>query len=427
MRFKTLLVIGLAWVQATMAATLVEIAVSPDAAQRGKDVWSLATTVLMTGNSGDIVTLVDSKGGLRMSTLKITEEMASSPNPNARSTWLMKQQAAEVKKAKTFLDNPSASNGSGDFVRWVRSLELRKTEFPGVDKVEAVHFGSPLVTQPEAYSMVNRYPSDAFLFQSDSNLLSTIGKEKSLQGMNLHVVHSADLKEFSERNRDLHQKKIHRFYGFFIGNLGGNLASFAGTSDHLKAVATTKFPKLDYGVVENRDGKPVVYEILTPQLEKRDASRQNSLWESKIDKNPQSPQRTTAPFDIGISWNQNLDLDLYVMPDGDQELSFQKTSSAKYAGRFVKDITALPGTNGFETITYDGDVPLRLVRVYVNHYAGTSNVLTEVELRIRTGGATFFKKFRLPPGQGTRGAGNRESNPAWFKVDLAQVLGIGSQ
>lgn len=426
MCFKTLLIIGLAWVHSAMAATLVEIAVSPDATQRGKEVWSLATNILMTGNSGDIVTLVDSKGGLRMSTLKITEEMASSPNPNARTTWLIKQQTAEVGRAKTFLGNPSASNGSGDFVRWVRSLELRKTEFPGVNKVEAVHFGSPLVTQPEAYSMVNRYPSDAFLFKADNSLFSTIGKEKTLQGITIHIVHSPGLMEFSERNRDYHGQKIRRFYGLFVGNLGGNLASFSGTADHLKSILTTNFPKVDYGQVENRDGKPVIFEVLTPQLEASDEKRQSSLWANKIQANPPPPQRTTAPFDIGITWNQNTDLDLYAMPDGDQELSFQKTASTKYVGRFVKDITALPGTNGFETITYDGDVPLRSVRVYVNHYAGTASVPTEVELRVRTGGATFFKKFRLPPGQGTRGAGNRESNPAWFKVDLAQVLGISS-
>lgn len=310
-------------------------------------------------------------------------------------------------------------------MRWVRSLELRKTEFPGVNKIEAVYFGSPLVTQPEAYSMTSRYPSDAFIFKADGNLFSTIGKEKTLQGIDVHVVHSAGLTEFSERNRDFHQQKIRRFYGLFLGNLGGNLASFTGAADHLKAVATTSFQKMDYGNPDH-NGKPIIYEVLTPQLEAIDDSRQSSLWANKIQANPPPPQRLTAPFDIGITWNQNLDLDLYVQPEGDQELSFQKTSSAKYVGRFVKDITALPGTNGFETITYDGDVPLRLVRVYVNHYAGTSNVPTSVELRIRTGGATYFKKFSLPAGQGTRGGGNRDAHPSWVRVDIPQILGIGS-
>lgn len=102
MSFKTIMILGVALIQSAMAATVVEVAVSPEATQRGKEIWSLATNILMTGNSGDVVTLVDSKGGLRIATLKISEEMASSPNPNARTTWLMKQQAIEVGRRRPF-------------------------------------------------------------------------------------------------------------------------------------------------------------------------------------------------------------------------------------------------------------------------------------------------------------------------------------
>jgi len=404
------------------AASVVEIAVADH--QRAQDAWAIATSVLMTGSQGDAVALVDPGSGQRKATLKVTDEMAASPNQNARSVWLTKTQGAEISNAKAFLLNTSpTAKGSGDFVRWLRSLELRRVEFPKATRIDAIYLGSPLVTQPEAYAMTNRYPSDGFLFKPDSLFVVDAAKSP-LNSIAVHVVHSTSLQEFSERNRDFHRDKIKRFYALFIGGLGGNLSSFAGTIDHLKGIAAAPLPRVDYGT-PNRNEKPVIHEVMTPQLEALDEARQSSLWANKIGSNPPPPQRTTAPFDVGITWDQNIDLDLYVNP-GDQELSFQHTSSEKYAGRFVKDITALPGTNGFETVTYAGDVPLRSIRVYVNHYAGTSSVPTNVELRIRTSGSTYFKRFSLPAGQGTRGGGNRDANPSWVRVDIPQILGIGS-
>ena len=400
------------------------MAVAPDAKKTRQDIWPMVTQSLMTGAKGDIVTLVDAMTGLRVSTMKITDEMAESPNPNARTTWLLKQQSAEVAKAKKFLTEQSPDAPSGDFVRWVRALEVRKTEFPTADRLEGVYFGSPLVVAPEAYSMKSRYPSDAFLFLTDNSMFSTAGKEKSLQKVSIHVVHSPTLIEFSERNRDFHQAKIKRFYGLFVQHLGGNLASFGGSSDHLKNIANVAYPKGNFGQVENGTGKPVVWEVLSPQLERQDMSRQKSLWDSTVQQNTLAPNRQSAALDIGITWNRNVDLDIYVQPPGDVELSYKNTASEKHTGRFVKDIVSLPGTNGFETVVYEADVPLRQLKVYVNHYTGVSREPIDVELRIRVDGSIYAKKFRLPPGQGTQGGGNRDGNPAWVKLDIPQILGF---
>jgi hypothetical protein len=426
--FKSLAmsVIGSICLHTAMAATVVEVAVTPEAKQTRQDIWPTITQVLMTAPRGDVVTVFDSTSGLRVATIKVTDEMDASPNPNARTTWLMKQQGGEVAKAKKFLADQATASGSGDFVRWIRSLEVRKAEFPGVQRFSGVFFGSPLVTAPEAYSMKNRYPSDAFLFMPDVSLFSTLGKEKALSNVDIHVVHSPGLAEFSERNRDYHQTRIKRFYGLFISTMGGSLASFGGTADHLKNISKTAYPKVSYGAAEKNDGKPIIYEVQSPQLERQDTGRQKSLWEGTIDKNPTAPTRQSAPFDIGITWNRNVDLDIYVMPPGDKELSFQKTTSEKYNGRFLKDIVSLPGTNGFETVVYDSDVPFRELRVYINHYAGASNEPIDGELRIRIEGATYAKKFRFPPGQGTRGQGSRDSSPAWMKIEIAKVVGLPS-
>jgi hypothetical protein len=406
--------------------TVVEVAVDSNAKSR-EDVWPLVTQSLMTAEKGDVVTIVDVENGLRVATFKVTEEMGSSPNPNARTTWLLKQQGTGIANAKKFLmDRNTGLRDPSDFVRWVRSLELRKTEFPSANRIEAVYFGSPLVSSPEAYSMKNRYPSDDFLFSKDNGLYSTVGKESSLKNVDVHVVHSPGLSEFSERNRDFHQAKIKRFYGLFVQNLGGNLASFSGTSDHLKNVAKVNFQKVNYGAVENSGGKPIVWEVLSPQLERQDTNRQKSLWDATIQRNTIAPIRQVAPIDIGITWNKNVDVDIYVMSPGDKELSYKKTVSEKNDGRFLKDIVSLPGTNGFETVVYDRDVPFRQLRVYINHYSGISREPIDGELRIRIDGVTYAKKFRLPAGQGTGGGGNRDNDPAWLKMDIPQILGITS-
>lgn len=409
--------------QIAMAATVYEVAVMPEAKSR-PEIWPMVTQILMTAPRGDAVTVFDPSAGLRIATFAVSEEMAASPNINARTAWLLKQQPNEVMKAKKFLLEKTASTGSGDFVRWTRSLEMRKTEFVNVTRVSGVFWGSPLVTAPEAYSMQNRYPSDAFLFLQDASLLSTLGKDKALTNTDVHVVHSAGLAEFSDRNRDFHHAKLKRFYGLFVSQMNGNLASFGGTADHLRNIVSTNFPKSNWGEADRASMKPIIFEVNSPTLERQDEGRQKNLWEGRIDKNPSSPTRQSASFDMGITWNQNVDLDIYVMPLGDVELSYKQLSSSKHKGRFIKDIMSRPGTNGFETVVYELDIPLKSIQVYVNHYSGNTSNPIEGELRVRIDGTTYAKKFVLNSSSGTLGKGNRDHHASWLKVDLAQVLGI---
>lgn len=406
-----------------MAATVYEVAVMAESKSR-PEIWPLVTQILMTAPRGDAVTVFDPSAGLRIATFSVSEEMANSPNVNARTTWLLKQQPNEVMKAKRFLLEKSVSTGAGDFVRWVRSLEMRKSEFANVTRVAGIFLGTPLVTSPEAYSMQNRYPSDAFLFLQDANLLTTIGKDKALSNIDVHVVHSAALSEFSERNRDFHQNKLKRFYGLFVSQMNGNLASFGGSADHLRNIVSTTYSKQNWGDADKSSTKPIIFEVISPTLERQDEGRQKNLWDGRIDKNPNAPNQQSATFDMGITWNQNVDLDIYVMPVGDIELSYKQTSGAKYKGRFVKDIMSRPGTNGFETVVYESAVPLKSIQVYVNHYSGNSTTQIEGELRVRIDGATYAKKFILNSVVGTLGRGNRDQNAGWLKIDLAQVLGI---
>lgn len=406
---------------APAAASVVELAVAPDARQR-PEVWATLTEVLMSARKGDTVTLFDVKGGVRVAAVGITEEISQAATPAAKTIWLNKQMGQHLARMRTWLTNTTPSQGNGDFVRYLRGIEMLKTEFSG-QPIQALYFGSPNITAPEAYSMANhRYLGDGFLLNPDS-LFATAGRERALSGVSVHVIHSPGLAEFSDRNRDLHRDKIRRFFGLYIAGQGGSLATFSGTADHLRKAAITDYPKVDYGRVDASSNKLMVYEVLAPAFERQAQSVQTSLWNVPAMKSPPPSQRS-APLDIGIKWSQNVDLDIYVMAANDVELFYGQVSAPTYDGHHLKDIRA--GTSDlFETVSYGRAVPIGQLRVYVNHYNRVSDVPVEVELRMRVAnGGIYSKKFSLPPGHGSGGAGNRDASPSWVKIDVPALLGL---
>jgi hypothetical protein len=415
------LIFGLICSAQAYAASVAEFAVAPDGKLR-EDLWPMITSVILNAQKGDVITLVDAKNSSRVGTIKITDEIAEAPNPTAKATWLTKQQGDQVNRMKAFLKSPSEPNASADFARYVRSLELRKSEFSGYP-VQAVFVGSPLSTQPDVYNMRGRYLSDAFLINPDTPF-STGGKQTAIRGVTFHVLHSAAATEFSDKNRDLHYNKTRRFIGLYVGGLGGSLATFSGDVSHLKSLLKTQFNRTDYGTPEMGDGKLRIFEVLEPRLQREDENRQSKLWQDRLDKNPSPPSSSKSPLDIGLNWDKNVDVDLFVQADGDSEIFYGRQTSERYGARFLKDITNLPDSKGFETVTFSKDTPIRNLKVFINHYSGTSSQPIGGELRIRFDNKIYFKTFQLPPGNGTQGRGDRMNHPAWIKVDISSIVGL---
>jgi hypothetical protein len=94
------------------AATVVEVAVMADAKKR-PEVASTITSAIYAGRKGDAVTVYDVQGGRRITTIVISEEVASQPaNSNAKAIWLSKKNGAELTALKAFLNSPT-SDGTG--------------------------------------------------------------------------------------------------------------------------------------------------------------------------------------------------------------------------------------------------------------------------------------------------------------------------
>ncbi len=402
-------------------STVTEFAIAPDARGR-QDIWPTVTGVVLNGSKNDVVIVYDLMSRKRVATLRVTEEMALAPNLNAKSIWLMKHQAADIASLKQFFTDKGQDSASMDLASYLKELPLRKQEFPK-DKVQSVFVGSPLVKYPDAYSMVNRYPTDAFLLTADSPF-STLGKSSALHDITIHVVHSADASEFSAKDKNLHHAKVNRFYGIFVGRMGGNLATFSGSLDHLKNVGSHVFPKVGYGPLVPGDGKLRVVEVTDPRIDLEEQKRQASLWQAPVTKKPLAAGTTKGLIDVGITWDRNVDLDIYVRADGDRELFYGDPGSERYGGRLIKDITSLPASRGFETVTFAKEVPLKNLRVHVNHYAGRTTEPINVDFRIRVNGEVFFNRLQLPAGEGTQGGGARQRHPAWIEINVPVLLGM---
>lgn len=412
-------------------AVVIEYAIAPEAKSRA-ELWPTLVETLLAAKATDVITVVDVQKNQRIATISIPEEVARVANPVARSNWLTKQPV--IAKLKGFLKEPDTTVGQGSgvaFVRYIRSLELRRAEFN--QPVQAVYWGSPIVVAP-GVSLAAAWPADGFLFATDAfSLFSVTGKEGALKDVTLHLVHSATLAEFAKANPDGHRDRLRRFYGLFVGLQGGNLATFASSAEHLRNLAVTAYPKIDYGRPDNSSNKLLLWDVLAPVADREGKALRTSLWQSPAPaKNPSlsASQLAASPLDIGIRWwsnkNERIDLDIYVQAaPGDAELSYKQTGAPeKYAGRFLRDITAAGDENGFETVTYAGNVPVKGLKAYINHYSGKSSTPVAIEVRVRVQGEIYSKRLQLPAGMGTGGGGNRDASPSWVKIDVPALLGL---
>ncbi|MHB9118334.1 MAG: hypothetical protein ACYC2R_08665 [Burkholderiales bacterium] len=422
-----LIVVGLLIVSSELAAAsqLIELAVAPEAkTSRASDIKNLLTQILVTASPGDTVSIYDAGGGRRVGAVTIPDEVPTDVPANVKMTWIMKLQGSALVGMVHFLNAPPPQGSSGNLMRYLSDLQNRLTDSSsGHAKKKIVYFGNPVVSFPQAYSLIDRYPSDAFLLTPD-NPYSTVGRSRALAGMEIHIIHSANWAEFSRNDPTLHHEKLQSFFGKNIAQQGGQLLSFTGNVDQLAKLTTAEFPKMAYGTPQLGQGKLLLYPVLTPQIKRDDEVTQATLWATAIGKNPPPPQRGAAPLDIGITWDKNVDLDIYTKVEDDVELSYKQQSAEKYGARFLKDITTLPDARGFETVTYAKPVPLNHFRVYINHYAGGSASPINIEVRMRVDGKIYFKKYHLNPGHGTLGGGNRDGSPEWLKVNIPEVLGL---
>jgi hypothetical protein len=398
--------------------------------------------------AGDVLLLVDPIRRERICLLEIDHKLAGKP-PHLRKKLLPKLHGKELQQIGVFftaLQQKVPSDGPTEpesLFGYLRSAALLRHEFPNHRK-HLIFLGN-FITPHEnpLFSLVDRVPSLSHL-QSSESVFGTVGEEKLLTDMAVHVILSPDWREFSPHQIERHHSLLKDFVAAWIDQTGGELHSFAGHIHHLLGLPTGNFvPILPLEQVTDQPLQSMVFQPMTvteetyttetgeektfTAVEMEQALYQdvsNSTQPPPI--NLDDPEVDTVGFlSIGVRWQEPIDIDLYVQVGNDDELSFRKGQSSQYHGIHIRDHTRSPEQNGFETILYQEiPVDLRDIKpIFLNHYGGTArNTPFVVELRVMFKGQLYWKKFQMQSKHGNRSSGSRYNSPHWLAVNIRELV-----
>lgn len=404
-------------------------------------VKEVVTHLLMEqAKGGDTIIIFDAASRKRLVTLTLGDELSNAMG-NMRQKMLKKFHRKELAALGQFLNHLQGTTNSKDkphLLRMLHDLETLKFELPA-SQIKFVYLADLLVNDEKnpALSMTKgKYPADSYL--KTVGLFGTKGKENLLKGIDVFLVHPGQEAFFNVQ----HLERVKRFYALFLEGTGAVLRSFSSSANYLKKL-DSEFPPIRYEIDEiDAKGQPRTYELTEPRIIKQSSTHQGAsihtphenliIWQElgsgyappELDLN--NPEiELIGMVSIGITWDANVDLDIYVRHlDDDKELSFQNTKSGRLKGIFVRDITSHPATNGFETVFYK--IPVNLKRfnnpIAVNFYGGESSRAINGEIRLLFDDSIYLKKFRINARYGNKGKGNRHNNQHWLCFSIQEII-----
>jgi len=280
--------------------------------------------------------------------------------------------------------------------------------------------GSPLYEDAKepAFSMVNGYfPSDGHLRASREESIYGINPgESASSGLQVYWVYFGD-----PWMSELHRDKVTRFWGLYIGQRGGVLASF--TADLTTALAA--FSSEAPGPTAASKGWVADPLQSKPEMLRVGRSIELADWltgDTVTGGTPPPPTRMTGPLKIGIRWKQNIDLDLYAAPRrGGETLFFQHMRSPE--GYYFKDQRSSPGRE-YEYIEFESPVDVREARAFVNFYAGACPDGPHGEVRIEFLNRIYTGSFAIAAPNGNQGRSGSNQTDYWTEISIPEILRI---
>jgi len=344
-----------------------------------------------------------------------------------------------LKQSKTPQRPSQPSQVFKTFADEVRSL------YPN-EAFKVIYMGAMLEHDPQSpqTSMLHgRYPNDAHV--TVDGYLSPYGvadRPKGLEGTSFHICNRDD-RFFNKA----HYKAVHRFWGLSIKAQGGELRTFTDDA----GLCLERFKRGSQSVLSfTRDpsqSKPEMRAVKRPAFTQREEGQnpqdtaslssahempQASLTRAQggrflgkdIPLNAQPVAITKGIVKIGIRWENNIDLDLYVTPyRGAKTLSYNETISPE--GRFDKDWrSAQAAAHAYEFIEFTKSLTLRDIHIAVNFYSGKVRQGARGVLRIWVEGQGVWEKpFFIRANKGNGGK-RRNKSKHWIKIKTADVLGL---
>lgn len=313
-------------------------------------------------------------------------------------------------------------------IRLPQALLFIGRDYPAAQESDLILLGSPLYDDPkdQGFTMRNKHiPGDGHLTKTRSVTPYGIkGQGSLLAQRRVHLLFPDE----SWKLDDHHEYLVHRFWTLFIEGQGGHLSTFTHDLPTLFQRIKGNAPSGTHGYkLEPTDKLEMI--LLRPSA----ALKEPTIYERPVNTTPlpASVLRHATQVEVGITWQNCGDLDLYGQRDTKASpLWYLNTQTPD--GRYYKDLRRPSRhVNGYETLGYHVPVDLKDLLLAVNFYSGSCPGGVTGEIRISVNSQTYARTFHIPAQEGNGGLGRqdtltsrRASNAGWLVIDPLEVLGL---
>lgn len=263
-----------------------------------------------------------------------------------------------------------------------------------------VLYGSAIyVDRNKGNSLENAYPTVGTL-RAPLSPFSTRDKASYLGNVVTHFVHNEDFAN------DIHRRGLMNWWSAYFRSMASPLLTFSPDTRVSERVLRTDLPVI-----------PAYVDDMTPGFISVDTTEVGDLF------GPIKPGRSASspvergPLMLGLKFDRNLDLDLWVNLRGKPErLSFSnpRTDFGFLRKRF---------DTGWEEVLFTDEVNIRDVELWVSFYAGSAPPGgAKADLRVNWAGQLFSSPVTFPPTARTGNKGKPGSPEHWVPVDLRAVV-----
>jgi len=346
-------------------------------------------------------------------------------SPRAR----LQANRAVVGALKTFFEHAEAVPGRIGAGDWPGLFELLRSSYPAEEGVALILLGAPIADDPRApsVSMIGgRVPNDGHIAATAAQSpYGTMDLPGTLEGYDVFM----GLAEANWYVSDAHDYAVARFWSLSAEAHGAAMAYFGDDVGTLYRLVAD-------GATGRAHAEPLVG---TDKLEMLSFAPDNgsvpALYEARPQEAPASAPvwQNARQITIGATWDQGVDMDLYVRPKPTSEVIYYGNANpASGEGRLFKDIRNGLGA-AFETVALSGGpFDVSQMQIALNYYGGGSAPSGVTgELRIAIGDEVWAAPFHVTAQRGNRGAGDETAlvdqilpNDAWVLIDPLEVLGV---
>ncbi|MEO1149672.1 MAG: hypothetical protein AAFW83_01665 [Pseudomonadota bacterium] len=285
--------------------------------------------------------------------------------------------------------------------------------------------GSPIYDDPRepSVSMLNGdYPSAGYITVEPSNSpYSMAGLEGRLQGTPVYFTY--DDYDWVRNNR--YKDGVYRFVGMTMKALGGPLVTFNNDRKQMiNSVLRGESESLEDFEIPSSQKLEMIY--VRPDAGGRIPIHERPLTNEII---PVAQRRRAIDVEVGITWNCNCDLDVYIRPFDGAEIIFYGNRRTN-EGQFYRDYrNGEELLNGLESVSFYAPVDLDKMVIAVNLYRGDVPEGATGEIRISVGDKTWGKSFLITATEGNEGDGAEETfidlrpaNDAWVLEAASSII-----